>query len=62
MDEKLIKKGNDWVLNVSSEMLNILDINPLTDSVEYNLFKDKLIVKKHKKTNITPLYSGEEQL
>ena len=43
-------------------MLNILDINPLTDSVEYNLFKDKLIVKKHKKTNITPLYSGEEQL
>ncbi len=54
MDEKLIKKGNDWVLNVSSEMLNILDINPLTDSVEYNLFKDKLIVKKHKKTNIDP--------
>ncbi len=53
IDRKLMRNGNGWALSINSTILGLLDINPETDMVRYNIENKKLIIEKSDK-QITP--------
>lgn len=44
--KKLIKRGSGFGLNIPIPILELLDINPETDSVEIEVEGSRLIIKK----------------
>ena len=51
-DRKLIKNGNGWALCINSTILQLLNIDPSINMVQYTVENDKLIITKSNK-NIT---------
>ena len=49
IDRKLMRNGNGWALCINSTILGLLDINPETDMVRYNVENEKLIITKSDK-------------
>ncbi len=49
IDRKLMRNGNGWALSINSTFLGLLDVNPETDMVRYNVEYDKLIITKSDK-------------
>lgn len=46
MERKLLRNGNGWAISINKTILELLDINPSTDLVEYEVEKDRLIITK----------------
>ncbi len=48
-DRKLIRNGNGWALCINSTILQMLDVDPKVNMVNYKIENDKLIIKKSDK-------------
>lgn len=49
MEKKLIPVGNGWALYMNATILQLLDIDPETDMVNYQVENDVLKITKTKK-------------
>ena len=51
-DRKLMRNGNGWALSINSTILSLLNVNPETDMIKYQIENEKLIItKSNKKLN-----------
>ena len=46
--KKLIKRGSGYGLNLPLPILELLEINPVTDILDVDIQNDKLVIKKSK--------------
>ena len=45
--QKLIKKENYWILDINTKILKLLNINPETDKIKYEIKDKTLIITKY---------------
>ena len=50
MIKKIIQIGNSWGVILPTTILQLLNINPIKDKLEFSVQGDTLIVKKAKNT------------